>query len=845
MFENLSQLSEDDIRTKVVYEWLKDSGLSINDILIEYSISIRLGKGIKNINSRTDILVKNTQGLNLLIIEVKRPKHSLNEKDKLQGISYARALVDGIAPFTILTNGQDVAIYDSVTGTEITGTKIPCSHPYIKNGFRVSSDALRAKAEALEYLISLSAENFLCFCKAQVEYRMQLLKSKDLFSNKKYIPQLYVKRNKTREELDKKLFDEKESKQFVLVIGQPQYGKTCFMCNTIESYQKKEIPVLFYPAISLKDGLFKEMQEDFDWHFSEQNNPAQLISKLQRITQQTGKDIIIFIDGWNEMLEQALIINDECQRLKNNNIKIVLSTTSPSVNRLLQDEAANLTFIAGETNLNAAAIQTLTTKPLVNTKELSVVQIGEFDEYELKRGRRLHERAYNTKFPDESSILKSPFYLRLASEVYANESVPLFALRTELIQMGLRRKAARRGIQEINLLSILNQVACIILEKDSPFCCMDLPKDLHSEEILTRWIESGIFIRLYEKEIPAIDFYYTYERDYCIAILNRRLHEKLTASNEKVAFEEFNYLIRTESGKSALRWFLSCPEYFAILKNVFILLMSQIEENHLFSKILTDAIFNQVTLNNNHSFNWLERYIEKIISKQNNQDNISIDLPTLIYSFLQSINREKEREKYEFWMRLLVKYDISDTEQSKQESLIYKYYELDEIGRCYFEATSLADKFDLLFFERLITDNDLDIANKAAMLLAYVYPTFILKKIPSIKKYYEINNLNGIDQIIENTCNCILKELSYYYYGDICPGFLSFVEKGDYDVVNEFHSQKALWFPILKILSPETELYSDIVEMLGSLNKYIGENDDSLTNLPFNDPNQLKIEFPE
>lgn len=204
---NYFHLSEDDIRTKVVYQWLKNCGFSDMDICIEYSINLRLGRGIQKINSRTDVLVKSVNGLNLLIVEVKRPNHSLNEEDKKQALSYARSLAEGgIAPFTILTNGSNVLIYDSVTGNEIIGETISADHPHVKNGFRVSGNSLLAKAEALEYLISISPENLLTFCRAQVEYRTKLIKGDDIFSGKKYIPQLYVKRSKTREELDKKLF---------------------------------------------------------------------------------------------------------------------------------------------------------------------------------------------------------------------------------------------------------------------------------------------------------------------------------------------------------------------------------------------------------------------------------------------------------------------------------------------------------------------------------------------------------------------------------------------------------------------------------------------------------------
>ncbi len=192
-------------------------------------------------------------------------------------------------------------IYDSITGNHIEGDTIPANHPYIQNDFRASSDALQARAEALEYLISLYPDNLLSFCKTQVEHRIGLLKSNDLFSEKKYIPQLYIERTTAKEELKKKLFDEKTLNQVILVIGPPQHSKTCFLCHTVEAYLEKEIPVLFYPAIGLRKGLLKEIQEDFEWSMGDSSTLFQPIHKLHKITAQTGKEIIIFVDGWNEM----------------------------------------------------------------------------------------------------------------------------------------------------------------------------------------------------------------------------------------------------------------------------------------------------------------------------------------------------------------------------------------------------------------------------------------------------------------------------------------------------------------------------------------------------------------
>lgn len=841
MSNQLSYLSEDDIRTKVVYQWLKDCGLNDSDIIIEYTIKFRLGKGIKTINSRTDVLIKNINGQNLLIVEVKRPDHSLNDSDKQQAISYARALAEGgIAPFSILTNGKDSLIYDSVTGEEVSDNSISSDHPYVKNGFYVSGDAIHAKAEALEYLITISTDNLLTFCKAQVKFKMALLRSEDLYSGKKYIPQLYIDRKQPKEELKSKLFD-KKSHQIILVVGPPQHGKTCFLCNTVESYLEQDIPVLFYPAISLKKGLLHEIKEDFEWMFGEELSSSLIVNRLRRISEQLGKKILLFIDGWNEMLDFALIINDECQRLQLSNIQIVLSTTSPSLTRLLQDETGNSTYIANETKLNIAAIRKLTKQPLANTKEINIIQIGTFNESEIRLGKKVYERAYNTSFSSEDNLPKDPFYLRLASEIYMNNSVPIFATRTDLIQNSLIQKGIRRGISEIELFTTLNDLCDIILKNDTPFDCTHLPLGLRTEKSILLWIESAILLRTHELGLPKIDFYYTHDKDYCIAILNRKLPQLFANSSNDLIYKELEYIIATESGQSALRWLMSCPEYAFIIEKIFQIVSIKAAENNTIISLLTNSILVQIQANNNLSFRWLEQHIHHIISIQlsnENEEKLKSDLSGLIFSLLNSLDVEKETEKYEFWMRLLVKYDASIDDLGVSESLICQFYGEDDI-KDYFNTS--ATSLDIDLFERLVLDNDNEIARNAAMVLSYALSIYFLRKVPSYYQYYIQNNLKGIEYVIESSCEYILSELNEMYYGSMCPGWLSHAKKGDCEIEEEYYRQKTLWRPILKIFKPDSELYNRIFDMLRDLSEYL--NDEEQDNPPFDNPNQLSFDF--
>ncbi|MBN2267722.1 MAG: type I restriction enzyme HsdR N-terminal domain-containing protein [Candidatus Babeliaceae bacterium] len=260
-----SQWSEDDIRTQVVYRWLRDIGFEPDQIFLEFSFKIQVGHAVLRVGTerpvkdgylrpRTDVLVRSTDGKNIMIVEIKSPNESLDDTTKAQGFSYAWGLrihEGGIPPFVVLCNGNQTKIYDSLTEESIEGECIPLDHRYVKAGFRVNLDNDDLRVETLEKFVSLSPDNLIIFCRNQVEYRMSLLKGDDPSSDKKYIPILYIERQKAREKFQKLLKD--DQKQAILITGAPQVGKTNFMCRSVELLLEQEIACLFYPAISLPD----------------------------------------------------------------------------------------------------------------------------------------------------------------------------------------------------------------------------------------------------------------------------------------------------------------------------------------------------------------------------------------------------------------------------------------------------------------------------------------------------------------------------------------------------------------------------------------------------------------
>ena len=250
--------SEEDIRTHVVARWLSEHGFSANEIKVERSFELRLGRNVYRVGSdqplnvarpRTDLLVRSVDGRNLIIIEVKAESESLTERDREQAISYARLLREGgIAPFSVLTNGRQTEIYDSITRERIDGETVPLNHRYARAGFRITGEDIEStRAEALERFVSLSPTNLLAFCRSQVGSQMRLLRSDNLYSGKKYIPALYVRRREPEKQLRKMLTEER--RRLVLVTGEPQQGKTNFVCNAVEECLARGEPCLFHTLL--------------------------------------------------------------------------------------------------------------------------------------------------------------------------------------------------------------------------------------------------------------------------------------------------------------------------------------------------------------------------------------------------------------------------------------------------------------------------------------------------------------------------------------------------------------------------------------------------------------------
>jgi type I site-specific restriction endonuclease len=186
-------LTEAEVRARIIDVWLKDHGFAPQDLRLESAFNVRVGRTVRRVGQprrarkstlqgRSDYVVRTCDGKNLLLIEAKADQEPLDIETRDQALSYALLLSDGFAPFTIVTNGRETEIYETLTRKSLSGSLIPLDHPYVRAGYVVTCTDLALRTEALERLVSLNEHNLLTFCREQVSYRMRTLRSLDVNS---------------------------------------------------------------------------------------------------------------------------------------------------------------------------------------------------------------------------------------------------------------------------------------------------------------------------------------------------------------------------------------------------------------------------------------------------------------------------------------------------------------------------------------------------------------------------------------------------------------------------------------------------------------------------------------
>ena len=233
------------------------------------------------------------------------------------------------------------------------------------------------------------------------------------------------------------------------------------MCHLTESLLGTHVP-LFFNAPELDQDIIKTIQGDFNWVFSPQLTPKEVLDRLSSIAASLGKKVVIMIEAIDEAPRQLFAheLNSLLMRIRDY-ASIVVCVSCKSI------EWGRFGQISG----NPSQL-TLHTQPSrkPDGSEASPESIVRLEEMRPGlQGRMLN--AYRKTFSLSGrstnaldSFCRLPVNLRIVAEVYQGRDLPDSIDESSLLEAYLRRRTS--GMDQEVATNVLAAVAKAIFEKD-------------------------------------------------------------------------------------------------------------------------------------------------------------------------------------------------------------------------------------------------------------------------------------------------------------------------------------------------------------------------------------------
>lgn len=532
---NISEFTEEDTR-QIVSKFLKESGIDDSELSYEEktiklkvfrNVELKIGKkNRKNAYGKIDILIKNDKPF--IILEIKKPDVSDEEfqKGKDQVLAYARLL---LAPLAIITNLKQMKLFDPFTqnGEQI---KQYNESKYYKTNFNLDiSDDL--KSLALQHFISYNSENLKLFCNAQREHRMYSLIGTKSNTEKKYIEEIYIPHKNLEEKFEEYL----ASETTVFVIdGESGTGKTNAICYMAQKLGNK-YPSLFYSASLINKPLREEISQDFNYHFSRQQNPESILKRIDQILTAQNISLIIYIDAVDEY------------QIEKNNVEI---TEFYNEIKLLQ----RIKLCLNIKTINVDRFLYINDLPtLADSHHRYTCSLVDSENFDLMLNK--YESFFKTKgkiSEEIKNLCKLPFFMRIVFETYAGTEIPENIIPEDLIKKYVEKKLRKIPMEYCNTIHvILEKIAALLYEKNTLSIQISeiYEKICNLPQPLNYLLEYYLLVKICNTDVT---FYYDRIRDYYIIFYVKKWNQMQMDAFKKELDDAFSNIV----GQSALTWYI-------------------------------------------------------------------------------------------------------------------------------------------------------------------------------------------------------------------------------------------------------------------------------------------------
>lgn len=526
-------MNEEDVKNRVIIPFLNSIGFNEYNLSYEYNFTIKLGKNtVKKkdyISGRLDILVK-IDNVPFLLWEIKKEGFKITDEEVGQAISYAR-LTEPITPYTVVSNGRDTQIYNTISKEKIKKENIRKGQKLLD-----FKETIKNRMEAFSEIVCYSKDNLINFFKYINNRELERVKGN------KYIREIYIQREKVNTQF--KNFLEDENKLF-FITGKAGVGKTNVMVNILENNMEQEM-MLFYNACFITKSILDQIKDDFNYTFDEQLFNRQLFNRINYLAKKENKKVIILIDAIDELAIQNPQI--EIDKIINilsgySNFKVCLSCKDSFIRDF---EEVNGIFSI--------------------LKRISKVQIRlkDFEEKEKMDLIQKYKSYYNVSMnenisKDIKNYCNNGLLFRIIFETYEGKKI-----KEKIIDISIMNKYIERISNNYNMnakdviysLTILGEIFAkeidkshrLLIEEEKLYNALRMKNCNVTVDIL---VNINILQRYITEEIYYIDFNYKIFSYYVITILHGKLNKKNGREFINMLFE----LNNNRRCKEALAWY--------------------------------------------------------------------------------------------------------------------------------------------------------------------------------------------------------------------------------------------------------------------------------------------------